>query len=47
VPLGGVLDAGQIALRPEQIEQLIEILGISPDYLFGKTKKLTPKNKSS
>jgi ribosome-binding protein aMBF1 (putative translation factor) len=28
-----------LALRPEQIEQVTEILGISPNYLFGKTKK--------
>lgn len=36
-----------VALRCEQIEQVVEILGISPNYLFGKTKKLVLKNKSS
>lgn len=36
-----------VALRPEQIKQVIEILGISPNYLFSKTKKLIHKNKSS
>jgi hypothetical protein len=34
-----------VALRPEQIEQLTDILGISPNYLFGKTKKLILKPK--
>lgn len=27
-----------VALRPEQIEQITEILGISPNDLFGKAK---------
>jgi len=36
-----------VALRPEQIEQITEILEISPNYLFGKTKKLVHKKKSS
>jgi len=36
-----------VALRPEQIEQLVEILNISPNYLFGKTKKLARKHKPS
>ena len=36
-----------VALRPAQIEQVMEILGISPNYLFGKTKKLTRKIISS
>jgi transcriptional regulator with XRE-family HTH domain len=36
-----------VALRPEQIEQVTEILGIFPNYLFGKPKKPVLKIKSS
>lgn len=36
-----------VALRPEQIEQVTEILEISPNYLFGKTKKPVLKIKPS
>ena len=34
-----------VALRAEQINQVIEILGISPNYLFGKRKRLSLKKK--
>ena len=35
----GAWERHPVALRPEQIEQLIEILGISPTDLFGKADR--------
>jgi transcriptional regulator with XRE-family HTH domain len=35
-----------VALRPDQIERIIEILGITPNFLFGRTKTLPKKRKS-
>jgi ribosome-binding protein aMBF1 (putative translation factor) len=36
-----------VALRPEQIEQVMEVLGISPNDLFGKSRKRGHKQKLS
>jgi DNA-binding transcriptional regulator YiaG len=36
-----------VALRPEQITQVMEILEISPNYLFGKTKACVSRSVSS
>jgi hypothetical protein len=35
-----------VALRPEQIQQVTEIIVVSPNYLFGKAKLPAPKIKS-